>query len=174
MDLAERLEALAQRNSEPLPVPDTWDLTDEELKERYLELISDGVVPDAAARHLKKTGSWFRKFRNSQSSSYDEDFALRYDLLRRPGGEYTEALSERALAAMVKAAEDGNVRAAEKILMAYHPHFSFLRPAAFAGDTYNVDKLVQIMPGIPTHLLEQMISALEEEKRLALPVVDAA
>ena len=164
-DLAERLSALSERNSLPL----TYELNEAEKKERYLEMLAEGFSSPEIAKTMKETGSWFRKFRSKKSPSYDPEFSLRYEEIM--GGEHQEALADLALAAMIQAANNGNVRAAEKILMAYHSDFQFLRPAAFAGDTYNVDKLIQIMPGIPTHLLEQMREELLKQKEL--PVIDA-
>lgn len=170
MDLRERLQALHEQNEESL-APATWEMSEEQLKDAYLELIADGVVPDMAARKLKKTATWFRRRRSPESAHYDEDFALRYDLIRRAGGEYEEALAQRAEAALFRAAEEGNVRAAEKILMAYHPNYSFLRPPGFSGDV-TIDKFIQIMPGIPTELLQQMREALARQKEL--PDIEAA
>ena len=159
-DLAERLETLSRKNDGP---------TSEQLKESYLELLAEGVPQVAAARQLGTTGSHFRRYRSEKSSVYDKAFAARFEEIM--GGEHQEAVVQSARAALIKAAQDGNVRAIEKILMAYDPDFEFLRPAAFVGDTYNVDKLIQIMPGIPTHLLEQMREELLKQKEL--PVIDA-
>lgn len=167
-DLAERLSDLQVLNSQPLS-PAEW--SEEALKERYLELLAEGVLPDLAARELEHTGRWFRRFRSEKSERYDYDFSLRYDEIMHPDGEHREAIVQSARAALVKSAHEGNVRAIEKILMAYDPDFNFLRPASAAGDTYNVDKLIQIMPGIPTHLLEQMRAELMKQKEL--PVIDA-
>ena len=165
-DLAERLSALKELNEQPLI--EEW--SEEQLKEEFLTLVADGEMPDVAARKLKKTATWFRRRRNPKGQNYDKDFTERYEEVMSPGGEFEHAISERYEGALMDAAQTGNVRAIEKVLMAYHPRYSFLRPAAFAGDTYNVDKLIQIMPGIPTHLLEQMREELVKQKEL--PVIE--
>jgi len=166
-DLAERLSALKELNEQPLI--EEW--SEEQLKDEYLRLIEQGEVPDEAARQVSKTATWFKRRRNPKSEHYDKEFTSRYDELMRPDGEHRAAVVQKVRAALIKAATEGNVRAIEKVLMAWDSEFSFLRPAAFAGDTYNVDKLIQIMPGIPTHLLEQMRAELVKQKEL--PVIEA-
>jgi hypothetical protein len=172
MDLREQLEDLSERSYEAT-LPATWKLTEDELKERYLDLLEEGFVSPDAAKELGKSGTWFRRRMNPKGTNYDPDFALRYEQIMAADGPHREALVGHARAALVKAAKEGNVRAIEKILMAYDPDFTFMRPAAFVGDTYNVDKLVQIMPGIPTHLLEQMREALLDARK-ELPPGEAA
>lgn len=160
MNLAERLAALQKVND---------GLNEEELKAAYLERLCDGELPDEAAKGVGKTATWFRRRRSEKSVHYDFEFAERYEEIMHPDGEHRAALIQRARSALVDAASSGNVRAIEKILMAYDPDFQFLRPPAFAGDTYNVDKLIQIMPGIPTPLLQQVREALVQQRE----VVDA-
>ena len=169
-DLAERLEALAERNSEPL-APQTYDLTDEEAKAHFLELLSLGNPPPMAAEKAQRTATWFRRRRNPEGRTYDAEFAAKYDEIMAPEGEHREALIQNARAALIEAAKAGNVRAIEKILMAYDPDFAFMRPAAFTGDV-NIDKLIQIMPGIPTELLQQMREELVRAKQAELPVIE--
>lgn len=164
-DLAERLEALHERNYPPAK---TW----EEKKERFLELLADGKSIVEASRELEETGRFFRKFRSDKSAYYDPAFTERFDEIMGPGGEHQTALAERARAALAKAADEGNVRAIEKILMAYDPDFQFLRPANFQGEV-NIENFVQLMPGIPTEMLQQLKQALLESKQRELPVIDA-
>lgn len=174
--LSERLASLQERNQEPLPQEPLPPSTEEEVKERFLDYLREGWPPPEAARRCGRTGTWFRRRRSPGSSHYDPEFADRYQEIMRPGGEHQQALVENARAALMEAARLGNVRAIERILMAYDPDFEFLRPAHWrGGDVYNVDKLVQIMPGIPTELLEQMIAALEQKRELpqALPEIEA-
>lgn len=144
----------------------------QELKDQYLDLLEEGELPDAAARKLGKTATWFRARRSQNSIHYDPDFEDEYERIMHPDGPHRSAIVQKAREALMEAAKNGNVRAIEKILAAYDPDFAFMRPPAFAGDTYNVDKLIQIMPGIPTHLLEQVREELVRQQK-ELPVVDA-
>lgn len=168
MDLAERLEALSQANAEPLKVP----ISDEEAKEVFLSALEEGkTIPEAASK-TGRTATWFRRRRNPSSRNYDASFSDLFDAIMAPDGANREALTLRAFTSLVKAAEDGNVRAAEKILAAYHHDFNFLRPAIVQGDV-NIEKLMVVMRDVPTDVLEQVRTALEQKQQSALPVIDA-
>ena len=167
-DLKARLQTLAERNSEPLPGREV--VSDEEAKERFLDLLGEGVMPEPAARAVGRTPTWFKRRRNPEAANYDEYFADSYAEIMAPDGFHREAVVARARAALVAAAESGNVRAIEKILMAYDPEFNFLRPVA-AGDVYNVDKLMLLMGDVPTPVLQQLRAALQAQK--ALPDIEA-
>lgn len=174
-DLSERLAALKATNEGPLPPPDppaTWDWTDDQIKDAYLELLAEGYTPPHAAREVGKTGRYMRGFRSEKSPRYDPEFAERYDEIMRPDGEHRAAIVELAREELVKAAQSGNVRAIEKLLMAWDPEFSFLRPAAFTGDV-NIDKLMVVMRDLPTPLLEQVREQIVSQRK-ALPDIEAA
>jgi hypothetical protein len=168
MDLKERLENLTALNEVELPKAEINPafLTEDEIKVRYLSLLAEGHMQPEAARRCGKTGKQMRAYRSEKSPRYDREFSERYEEIMAPGGEFEESISQIAEHALIDAAKSGNVRAIEKVLMAYHAKYEFLRPTAFTGDTYNVDKLVQIMPGIPTPLLEQMREELLRQKEL--------
>jgi hypothetical protein len=89
-----------------------------------------------------------------------------------PEGEFRSALIDSARSWLADAAKNGNVRAIEKILMAYDPDFQFLRPVS-ANTEVNIENFVQLMPGIPTEMLQQLKQALLESKQKELPVIDA-
>ncbi len=94
--------------------------------------------------------------------------------LTQSAGVVTEtAIGEIAEHALISAAQSGNVRAIEKVLMAYHARYQFLRPVNFQGEV-NIENFIQLMPGVPTELLQQMREALLAERRKELPVIDAA
>ena len=169
MDLAERLAALKERNEAPSP-PTTYEMGEDELKARYLAALAEGEMPDQAARRLGKTGSYMRSFRSEKSIRYDPDFEEAYEEIMRPDGEHRSALIGIARESLVEAAKAGNVRAIEKILMAYDPDFGFLKPAQFTGD-FNVDKLMVVLSDGPTPILQQVRQALESQR--ALPDVEA-
>jgi hypothetical protein len=163
MDLAERLEALKRQNDGP---------TEEDSKELFLEALTRGVFPHEAAKSAGRTVTWFRHRRSPRSQHYDVDFHMRYDEIMDPDGDFKAALIDQARSWLAKAASDGNVRAIEKILMAYDPDFQFLRPVS-AHSEVNIEHFVQLMPGIPTAMLEQIRDALLEAKQKELPVLDA-
>jgi hypothetical protein len=170
MDLAERLQALQELNEAPLPheIP---KYSDQELKERFEDLLAEGLTQPEAAKRLGKTATQMRYFRSQKSIHFDAEHAKRVEEIMAPDGENRTAMAENALKDLAKAAADGNVRAIEKILMAYHPDFSFMRPPAFSGDV-NVEKLMIVMRDLPTPILEQARDALLAKKR-ELPVIDA-
>lgn len=60
----------------------------EELKQRYLDLIADGVEPHRAARAIGRTGTQMRRLRNPASVHYEPGFE----------GRYTEAYEGQARA----------------------------------------------------------------------------
>lgn len=165
-DLAERLEALASRNENP-PVPDD----EESLMRAFCDLLREGFTPPQAAERLGKSGSWFRRRRNPQGTNYNEGFAREFEEIMAPDGEHREALVDSARDALLEAAKGGNVRAIEKILMAYDPDFQFLRPPQFAGDV-NIDKLMIVMKDLPTEILQQAKEAILARQR-ELPAIDA-
>ena len=132
--------------------------------------LSDGCRPP------KPAGSWARPAAGSRGGGPREprtttaSFAEAYDEVMAPDGPYREAWVSKARDSLLRAAEAGNVRAIEKILMAYDPEFAFLKPAQFTGD-FNVDKLMVVLGDVPTPILQQVRQALSEQR--ALPDVEA-
>jgi hypothetical protein len=171
MELRERLEALQEANERPL-IPQTYPMSEDELKERYLDLLQEGYVSHDAAGQLGKTGRWFRGFRSERSPRYDPDFARCYEEIMAEDGPHRNAVVDRALAALSKAAEDGNVRAIEDILKAYARDFYFMRPPSQTGDI-NVQNLMIVMKDLPTEILMQARQALEAKRKELPPVIDA-
>lgn len=170
-DLAERLEALSSRNAEELPKTSLY-YPDDKAKELFLVALEEGKTIPEAAKEATRTASWFRRRRNPSARTYDADFTRLYDEIMEPGGSNRENLALRAFTALVKAAEEGNVRAAEKILAAYHADFGFLKPALVQGDV-NIEKLMVVMRDVPTPLLEEVAAALEAKQKPELPFIDA-
>lgn len=171
MELRERLEALQEVNERPL-IPTTYPMTEDELKERYLDLLQEGFVSHDAAGQLGKTGSWFRGFRSEKSPRYDPEFAACYEEIMAEQGPHREAVVQRARAALMVAVQEGNVRAIEKVLMAYDSDFSFLRPPERSGDI-NVQNLMIVMKDLPTEILMQARQALEQKRKELPAVIDA-
>ena len=162
MDLAERLEALKAKNDGP---------TEEDSKEMFLELLTQGVFPHEASRQAGRTVTWFRHRRSPKSRHYDVDFHIRYDEIMDPEGDFKAALIDQARSWLAKAASDGNVRAIEKILMAYDPDFTFMRPAAIQGGL-NVEQLQVFFGELPLEKLLELKQARESARLKELPVLD--
>lgn len=165
MDLAERLEALRERNDAPVP-DETPIYTDAEAKDVFLSALEEGATIPEASKRAGRTATWFRARRKPGARVYDVDFSLAFDEIMAPDGPNREGLTLRIFTALVRAAEEGNVRAQEKILAAYHTDFHFLRPVPLQGDTYNVEKLVQILPGVSTETLMAMREELLAQREL--------
>lgn len=164
MDLKERVEALAARNEQPIPY------TDEKAKVAFLEFLEEGLLPVEAQRRVNRTGRWIKSRRNPKATTYDAEFHRRYEEVM--ASEHQLALQGRLRELLIKEAEKGNVRAIEKLLMAYDPDFSFLRPQGFQGDI-NIERLQVLMPQMPTELLEQMRESILAAQQKELPVIDA-
>lgn len=164
MDLQERLADIRSRNGPP---------TEDELKAEYLRLLSEGHTSMMAAKELGKTGSWFRKFRKETSEHFDPAFRDTYEEITGPDGLQKRGFAMVGISALVEEAQRGNVRAAEKLLMAYHPDFDFLKPASFSGDV-NIENLMLVMKDLPTEVIEQARQHILEKKQRELPVIDAA
>ena len=175
-DLAERLSDLASRNAQPIAdvviegLGEVWN--DEDRKDAYLFLLAEGFMPPQAAKKLGTTGTYMRRFRNPVSQKYDKGFAQRFDEIMAPDGEHRTIVAQNTRTAMYEAALGGNVRAQEKILMAYDPEWSFLRPAAVQGDV-NVENLMIVMKDLPTEIIQQARDALAAKMQRELPVIDA-
>jgi hypothetical protein len=167
-DLRARLQTLAERNEEPLPGMKVF--SDEEAKERYLDLLEEGEMPETAAIKVGRTATWFRRRMNPEGANYDEYFTEAYEQITRPDGLHRLAVRGRARAALMKAVEAGDMRAVKVALQAFDPDFSFLRPQAAIGDV-NVDKLLVLMDGVPTPILQQVRDALAQQQK-ALPDVE--
>ena len=171
MDLAERLEALAARNAEDLPERKHY-YSDDQAKDVFLSELEEGKTIPEAAKAAERTATWFRRRRNPSARNYDRDFADMFEQIVGEGGPWRESICLRMLTAMVKAAEEGNVRAQEKILATYSREFSWMRPAMMQGNL-NIEQVKVYLSGVPDSLLDQMIEAAQAEQRALPPIIDA-
>lgn len=170
MDLVERLEALQARNSEPI-ASETVPYTDDEAKAAFLALLAMGNPKPLAAAKAQRTLTWFRARRNPQGRSYDERFTEVYDEITAPEGPHESMLGLNAEAAMVRIAEGGNQRAIEKLLMAYHPRYQFLKTQVGQG-TWNVEQLQVFFGDLPLKDLLEMKQARQIARTSEMPVID--
>lgn len=159
MDLAERLAELKAKNDR---VPD------HEAKEIFLLGLYDGKTKGEAAREAGRTATWFRRRCNPEATTYDPDFAGRYEHASRAN---REEIVEDTFTAMVKAAKEGNVRAQEKILAAYSDEFNFLRPQMAQGPV-NVEQLQVFFGQMSLEQLLELKQARELAKRGLPAVID--
>ena len=171
MDLAERLEALAERNAEALPEQKHY-YSDDQAKEHFLSALEEGSTIPEAAKEAGRTATWFRRRRKPESRNYDADFSRLFEEIVGEGGSWRESITLRMLTAMVKAAEEGNVRAQEKILATYSREFSWMRPTMMQG-SLNIEQVKVYLQGVPDSLLDQMIEAARAEQKALPPVIDA-
>ena len=162
-DLAERMADFQARNAE--------SLSDDQAKERFLELLCDGVPIGKAGKVAGRSATWFRRRRNPAGANYDKAFTEEFDRITAPGGEYKSALADDAFTGMMEAAKSGNVRAQEKVLAAYAADFAFLRPQAATG-TLNVEQLQVFFGELPLEKLLELQEARQSAKMKELPVID--
>lgn len=170
MDLAERLEALASRNAEPLP-DDTPSYSDAEAKDVFLSRLEEGKTIPEAAKLAGRTASWFRHRRTRGNRVYDVDFSLAYDEIMAPDGSHREGLGLRGLTNLAKASDDGNVRASEKLMAAYHGDFGWMKTQAAQG-ALNVEQLQVFFGELPLEKLLELKQARESARRELPPVID--
>jgi len=159
MDLAERLADVERRNEQ------SGGVSDDEAKERFLELLSEGLTVSEAGKQAGRSATWFRRRRNPDGSNYDEAFS---EAFSRATGENRAAIVEDVFTAMVKAAKEGNVRAQEKILAAYSEEFSFMKPQIAQGPV-NVEQLQVFFGELP---LAKLLELKEARDAARLPVID--
>ena len=160
-DLAERLGSLREKNDSP-------HVPDDEAKEIFLLGLYNGLPRGQAAREAGRTSSWFRRRCNPEASNYDPVFAERYE---RASHANRAQIVDDTFTALYKSAQEGNVRAQEKILAAYSEEFGFLRPPA-AGTTMNVEQLQVFFGELPLAKLLELKEARDQAKQRELPVID--
>ena len=160
-DLAERLDALRERNASP-------HVTDSDAKEIFLLGLYNGLTKGQAAREAGRTSSWFRRRCNPEASNYDSVFAERYERASRAN---RAEIVEDVFTALVQSAKDGNVRAQEKILAAYGEDFGWLRPQVAQGPV-NVEQLQVFFGELPLEKLLELKQARDQARMKALPVID--
>jgi len=164
-DLAERLEDLKAKNVLGA------GLTDKQAKEMFLERLADGQTLREAASETGRTGRWFRARRNPDAPNYDQAFAEEFERIMGPGGEFRRALVDDVFTALVRSAKEGNVRAQEKILAAYHEDFGFMRPQVTQGPV-NVEELQVFFGELPLEKLLELKQARDAVRMKELPVID--
>lgn len=158
-DLAERLDALRERNDSP-------HVTDADAKEIFLLGLYSGLTKGQAAREAGRTSTWFRRRCNPEASNYDSVFAERYERASRAN---RDEIVEDVFTALVQSAKDGNVRAQEKILAAYSEEFNWLRPQVAQGPV-NVEQLQVFFGELPLAKLLELKEA-RDLARKGLPAV---
>ena len=143
----------------------------DEQKADFLDLICQGYSRPAAAEALGCTARQFRALCSPKSSYYDEEFATRYAALTEPGGVQEQAVVERVESAFIERAVKDSDRAAERVLAARSPLYSFLRPKTFSGNV-NVEELQVFFGELPLGKLLELKEARERERQKELPVID--
>jgi hypothetical protein len=159
-----------------MPPGHHYEPIDQYQKDRFLELLEQGYKPDEAARMLNQTGTRFRRLRNPDSVSYDEQFSDRYDQIMRPGGEHEENLAERLEAAAIERGIDKSDRLLEKALVVYNPRWRVFRPANI-NLGINIEQLKVMLPFVSDETLDRMIREAEAQKQLPAgehPDIEAA
>jgi len=160
MELADRLSDLQERAELP------HGLSDDEAKELFLSALYEGKTKGQAGRLAGRTSTWFRRRCNPEGANYDPAFAERFE---RASQQNRAQIVDDTFTALVKAAQDGNVRAQEKILAAYSEDFGFLKPIAQAGPV-NVEQLQVFFGELP---LAKLLELKEARDKARLPVIDS-
>ncbi len=150
---------------------------DEEMKEKFLDLVANGHTRPEAAAALDASPRQFRSLCNPQSHRYDEEFHRRYDKLVEKDGEHHSALVERLHTAAVERGLRSSDRLLEKLLITYHPDWAIHRPQAMQIN-FNIDEIRATFSELSDDTLQTMIHELEQKKRelgpgSVLPVIDA-
>jgi hypothetical protein len=148
---------------------------DDDMKERFLDLIAEGHSRPEAAKALDASPRQFRAMCNPQSRSYDEEFARQYDVLTEKGGEHDTAVAERLRAAgLDRAINRGSDRLLEKYSVIYDPEWAVHRPQAMQIN-FNIDEIRAEFAQLPDEALQAYVELQTKkvgELEPGLPVID--
>lgn len=150
---------------------------DEDLKERFLDLVANGHTRPEAAKALDANARQFRALCNPASHRYDEEFARQYAKLTEKDGEQETALVERLRSAGIERAVRSSDRLLEKYSTIYDPDWEVHRPQAMQLNFNNVEQLAVILPELSKDQLLELKKTLEAKqqmKQLGPPDIDAA
>ncbi len=135
---------------------------DEDMKERFLDLIAEGHSRPEAAKALDASARQFRAMCNPKSRSYDEEFARQYEVLTEKGGEHDTAVAERLRAAgLDRAINRGSDRLLEKYSVIYDPDWAVHRPQAMQINFNKTEQLAVILPELSTEEILELRARIE-------------
>ena len=138
-------------------------------KAEFLQRIRLGLDRQEAAQSLDYKGRHFRALCSSQSPFYDGDFARAYGEAIR-SLEHEEHQLERARAEGFRRAMLDSDRLLEKWLMVHDPNWAVLRQKDVS---VNVTAIIeQRLKILPTHLLEQVLQALEGGQEIPIEAAE--
>ncbi len=135
----------------------------DDVKERFLDLIANGMTRPEAAAAVDQSARVFRSICNPKSHRYDEDFAERYAELTAKDGEHDQAMLERLENAAFERALRSSDRLLEKLLINKSPEWAIHRPQAMQIN-FNVDEFRAEITRQPTETIEAYV----EKKRAEL------
>ena len=132
---------------------------DDELKQRFLELIRQGLKPNRAARELDSTGTQFRRLLNPDGAHHDPAFTEAYHAALR-SDEHNRNLVEQLRDMQWDRAAAGDTRMIEKLSLIHDPDWEPLRHTNFRVD---VNLIARMLPGLSDEELARVIEQAEHE-----------
>ncbi len=139
---------------------------DEDMKERFLDLIAEGHTRQEAAEALGAAPRQFRALCSQKSHRYDAEFARHYAKLTEPDGEHHTALVERLRSAGLSRALRSSDRLLEKYSVIYDPDWAVHKPTSMQINFNNVEQLAVVLPELTDDELQGLKARIEANKRI--------
>jgi hypothetical protein len=136
---------------------------DDNLKERFLDLVAQGYTRPEAASALGASARQLRACCNPESRRYDAKFAKQYAKLTEKDGEHQHALAERLQSAAIERGLRSSDRLLEKLLIITHPDWKVHQPQAMQIN-FRVDEMKNVFAELSDETLEKMIAELQAKE----------
>ncbi len=149
---------------------------DEDMKDRFLDLIADGYSRPEAAQALGASPRQFRSMCNPKSHRYDEEFARQYEALTEKGGEHDTAALERLRSATWERALRNSDRMLEKLNVIHDPDWAVHKPQAMQINFNKTEQLAVILPELSTEEILELRQRIENgigQLEAGPPIIDA-
>ncbi len=148
---------------------------DDDLKQRFLDLVAQGYTRPEAAAALDGNARQYRALCNPASPNYDAKFAEEYAKITEPDGEHHTGLVERLRSAGIERAVRSSDRLLEKYSIIHDPDWAVHRPQSMQINFNNTEQLAVILPEMSEEELLQLRERIEGNMRqIGPPDIDAA
>ncbi len=137
----------------------------EELKEKFLDHIANGLTRPEAAEAVGGNARQYRSLCNPRSHRFDADFAEQYAALTEPDGEHHTALVERLRSAGIERAIRSSDRLLEKYSIIHDPDWAVHRPQAMQINFNKTEQLAVILPELSNEEILELRGRIESNMR---------
>jgi hypothetical protein len=144
---------------------------DDDLKERFLDLVAQGYTRPEAAKALGANPRQFRACCSPKSHRYDPVFAKEYARITEPDGEHETGLVERLREAGLERAIRSSDRLLEKYSIIHDPDWAVHKPQSMQIN-FNIDEIRAEFAQLPTEALQAYVERKQRELE-AGDIIDA-